>query len=129
MVLHLQAVDRYERVDGVASFVGEDASGSFGILPHHDRFMTFLTFGLARYRRADGPWEYLALPGGLLYAVDNALYVNARRYLRDLDAQRIAEALAGELLAEEQALAEMKEKVRRLEEDLLRRLLAAARER
>ena len=38
----------------VTSFVGEDASGSFGLLPRHDRFMTVLTFGLARLLLADG---------------------------------------------------------------------------
>ena len=46
--LHLFAAERHERIEAVMSFVGEDASGSFGILPQHDRFMTALTFGVAR---------------------------------------------------------------------------------
>ena len=104
--LHLYAADSYERIEEVASFVGEDDSGSFSLLARHDRFMTVLTFGLARLRRGDGAMEYLGLPGGVLYFVDNALYLSTRRYLRDTDARRIAQALAGELLQEERALAE-----------------------
>ena len=34
----------------MASFIGEDDSGSFGILAGHARMMTMLGFGLARFR-------------------------------------------------------------------------------
>jgi F-type H+-transporting ATPase subunit epsilon len=126
--LRLQAADRSEEIGDVVSFVGEDASGRFGILGRHDRFMTVLAYGLARYRRGDGHWEYLALPGGVLYFVGDTLYVTTRHYLRGPDARRVGEALTRELREEEQALADMKDKVRRLEEEMLRRLLEAARE-
>jgi len=126
--LHLYAADRYERIDEVASFVGEDASGSFGLLPRHDRFMTVLTFGLSRLRRADGAWEYLGLPGGVLYFVDNELRLSTRRYLRDTDARRIAQALTRELLEEEQAMAETRRKLHRLEAEMLKRLVELGRE-
>ncbi len=49
--LHRASAERgdcYERIDDVSSFVGEDDSGSFGLLARHDRFMTVLDFGLAR---------------------------------------------------------------------------------
>nr|MCU0843201.1 hypothetical protein [Thiobacillaceae bacterium] len=68
--LHLFAADHGEVIEDLASFTGEDQSGSFGLLAHHDRFMTALTFGLARLRFADGRHEYLGLPGGLLYFLD-----------------------------------------------------------
>jgi len=126
--LHLYAADRYERIDEVASFVGEDASGSFGLLPRHDRFMTVLTFGLSRLRRADGAWEYLGVPGGVLYFVDNELRLSTRRYLRDTDARRIAQALAGELLEEEQAMGETRRKLHRLEAEMFKRLVELGRE-
>lgn len=122
--LHLYAADRYERIDEVTSFVGEDTSGSFGLLARHDRFMTVLTFGLARLRHRDGVTEFLGLPGGVLYFTDNALHVSTRRYLRDTDARRIAQALAGELLQEERALAEVRRKLRLLEAEMLKRLIA-----
>jgi F-type H+-transporting ATPase subunit epsilon len=126
--LHLYAADRYERIDEVASFVGEDESGSFGLLARHDRFMTVLTFGLARLRHGDGATEFLGLPGGVLYFVDNALCLSTRRYLRDTDARRIAQALAGELLEEEQALAETRRKLHLLEAEMLKRLVELGRE-
>jgi F-type H+-transporting ATPase subunit epsilon len=64
----------------------------------------------------------------VLYFVDNALYLSARRYLRDTDARRIAEALAGELLREEQALVETRRKLRLLEAEMLKRLVELGRE-
>ena len=120
--LHLFAADRYERIDAVRSFLGEDASGSFGLLPRHDRFMTVLTLGLARLLLADASREYLGFPGGLLYFRDNELRISTRRYLRDTDVGRIAGALSRELLQEEQALAETRRKLHRLEAEMLRRL-------
>ena len=41
---------RSETIDGVVSFVAEDASGSFGLLAGHARIMTSLVFGLARFK-------------------------------------------------------------------------------
>ena len=45
----------HESIEGVVSFVGEDASGSFGIRAGHDRMITSLVFGLARFRLEQGP--------------------------------------------------------------------------
>jgi len=120
--LHLFAADRYERIENVASFTGEDKSGSFGLLAQHERFMTVLTFGLARLLMADGSHEYLGFPGGLLYFVGNELRISTRRYLRDTDVERIAGALTRELLEEEQALEQTRRKLHRLEAEMLRRL-------
>lgn len=121
--VHLCGADQYERLDEVVSFVGEDSSGSFGILPGHDRFMTVLVFGLARLRRDDGRWEYLGVPGGVLYFHDDALHLSTRRYLRDADPARIVDELTGGLLREEHALAEMRGKLRGLEHEMLRQMV------
>ena len=120
--LHLLAADRTEIIENVVSFTGEDKSGSFGLLARHERFMTALTFGLARLLLADGSHEYLGFPGGLLYFVDNELRISTRRYLRDTDVERIAKSLTRELLEEEQALTETRHKLHRLEAEMLRRL-------
>ena len=118
--LHLFAADRYEQISGVAGFTGEDGSGSFGLQARHERFMTTLTFGLARLLLADGSREYLGLPGGLLYFVDNELRISTRRYLRGTNANAIAGELARELLEEEQALEQTRRKLHRLEAEMLR---------
>lgn len=126
--LHLFAADRYECIDNVASFTGEDKSGSFGLLARHERFMTALTFGLARLKMADGSQQYLGFPGGLLYFIDNELRISTRRYLRDANVERIAQSLTRELLEEEQALEQTRRKLHRLEAEMLKRLAQLGRE-
>jgi F-type H+-transporting ATPase subunit epsilon len=121
-VMHLQSATQYERVDDVTSFVGEDDSGSFGILAGHARAMTLLSFGLARFRIGSRAWQYLALPGGLAYFVDGQLYLSTRRYLRGPDYEELSAALRRELRAEEDALREVKQSMRKLEEEMFRRL-------
>ena len=111
-----------ECFEHATSFVSEDASGSFGIQAHHARTMSSLVFGLARFRIADDPWQYLAMPGALLYFVDNKLTISTRRYLFDTDYQRISTALQEQLLTEEEELKSMKDSLHRMEEEVLRRM-------
>jgi len=120
-ILHLQGATSYERIEAV-EFVGEDESGSFGIMAGHERFMTSLLFGLARYRCAEGPWHYLAMPGALLYFRDNELTLTTRRYCRDTDYSRISQLLLEELVQEEESLYEVKRNLHRLEEEMMKRL-------
>lgn len=121
-VIHLQDATHHEQIDGVVSFVGQDRSGSFGILADHQRTMTMLSFGLSRYRTTDDVWHYIALPGGLLYCVDNLLTVSTRRYIRDDDITRISRALEEQLVAEEESLRTVKESLSHLEEEMFKRL-------
>jgi F-type H+-transporting ATPase subunit epsilon len=120
MVLHDAASIR--RIERVLSFVGEDASGSFGILPDHRYFMTCLELGLARFRCVEGGWQYLALTGGVLIFRENRLQLCTRRYVMDTDYERITEALTRHLLAEEDALQGMRASLAQLEHELMRRL-------
>lgn len=121
-VMHLQSATAYERLADVTAFIGQDLSGRFGILPGHERVMTSLTFGLARFRTQDGEWEFLALPGGLLYFVANTLFINTRRYLRDRDYTAIARAIDDQLLVEEATLSQLKSSLHRLEEEMFTHL-------
>lgn len=127
--LHLESTVQYEVIENVTSFVGQDDSGSFGILPGHARMMTLLTFGLARFRVAGRDWEYLALPGALAYFVDNRLHIATRRYLRGKKLERITSALREEMMAEEEALRDIRQSVRKLEEEMLTRLWKVGRAR
>lgn len=122
ITLYLNSAVRSERIDNVASFVGTDASGSFGIQPGRARFMTVLDYGLSRYRMPDGNWFHLACPGAVLNFADNQLTVNTRRYLRDPDYQRISDLLAGQLAEEEAELKSVKENLQQMEQALFRRL-------
>jgi F-type H+-transporting ATPase subunit epsilon len=120
--LHLQEATRAEKITGVTSFVGEDASGSFGILAGHSRMLTALVTGLARFRVGADAWQYLAMPGAVLYFKDNVLTLSTRRYLLDADYMRISQALQQQLLAEEEHLHAMKTSLHRMEESMLKRL-------
>ena len=121
-ILHLQSATRAERVPDVVSFIGEDASGSFGVLAGHERLLTVLGFGLARFRTSDETWHYVAVPGAVVHFVDGELFVASRRYLRGADPERIAGALREELREEEGQIGAAHEALRRLEERMLERL-------
>lgn len=118
-LLHSTGSGRFE---DVTSFVGEDASGSFGILPGHARMMTALVAGLARFRVGNDEWHYLALPGGILSGGGDRLTLCTRRYLHDTDFRRIGPLLTELQQAEEAALVGIRESLQRLEEEMLRRL-------
>jgi F-type H+-transporting ATPase subunit epsilon len=120
--LVIQDATHLERFDEVASFVGWDESGSFGLLADHERYMTVLSWGLARFRTMDGGRQYLALPGGLLYFRQNTATISTRRFLRDTDVERISRALEEQLLVEENSLRTMKQSLSRLEEEMFKRL-------
>ena len=118
-----------QRIEGVSSFVGEDASGSFGLQAGHERFMTSLVFGLARFRCGEQPWQFLALPRALAYFLDNELFLCTRRFLMDTDYSRISSQLTDQLLADEENQRSMREHMGRMEEEVLRRLWKLGRER
>ena len=122
-VLNLFDAEHEQRITGVTSFVGEDASGSFGIQPNHARFMTTLVFGLARFRLATGGWQYLALPGAVAYFNNNELTISTRHFLIDTDLERISSLLEQELIAEEEDLRATKESLHRMEQAMLKRML------
>ncbi len=52
--------------DGVLAFRGEDASGSFGILPRHADFLTNLAISVVSWERGDGTRSYCAVRRGVL---------------------------------------------------------------
>lgn len=110
------------RFEQVASFVGADPSGSFGILAGHERFVTVLAVGLARFRAADAPWRWLALPGGVAYFDRGELTIATRRSIVGDDYRAISTALEQELVAEEQTLVAIKSSLQRMEEQVLKRL-------
>jgi len=126
--LQLRDYQHQQQFDDTVSFVGEDDSGSFGILAQHTRMMTSLVFGLARFRRLEVGWTYLALPGGLVYFRDNILSIVTRRYFLDADYDRISRTLTEELLAEETKLSAIKQSLRHMEEDLLKQMWLLRRE-
>jgi F-type H+-transporting ATPase subunit epsilon len=120
--LKLQDATHIEQYEGINSFVGEDASGSFGILPGHARMMTSLVMGLSRFRIGEQDWQYIASSSALLYFYNNTLTLTCRHFLIDTDYMRISIALEQQLLEEESHLHAQKQSLRRMEEEVLKRL-------
>lgn len=127
-VLHLCDAASHRTVEEVTSFVGVDASGSFGIQANHGRFMTTLEFGLARFRRHEDDWQYLALPGGVLYFNGNELTISTRHFLVDTDIERISKLLDKQLIAEEDNLRATRLSLHRMEQAIIKQMVALQRQ-
>lgn len=117
----------HQQIDRVTSFIGMDASGSFGIQAYHARFMTILVFGLARFRQEEDNWQYLALPGGVLYFKDNQLTISTRHFLIDHDFDRISASLGEQLIAEEENLRATRLSLHRMEQAILKQMISLQR--
>ncbi len=126
-VLNLFAVDQAQRIAGVTSFVGEDASGGFGIQAHHTRFMTTLIFGLARFKRAKEDWQYLAVPSAVLYFNDNELTITTQHFLLNSDLESINSLLQQQWLSQEVEVQATRESLKRMEQAMLKRLMSLKR--
>jgi F-type H+-transporting ATPase subunit epsilon len=126
-VLNLFDATHEQRITGVTSFVGEDGSGNFGIQANHARFMTTLVFGLARFRLGITDWQYLALPGAVVYFNNNELTISTRHFLIDTDLERISTLLELQLITEEENLRATRESLHRMEQAMLKRMLTLKR--
>jgi F-type H+-transporting ATPase subunit epsilon len=122
--LQLYDAAQEQRITGVTAFIGEDASGNFGIRANHARFMTTLVFGLARFRQDEEDWQYLALPGAVLYFNNNELTLSTRRFMVDTDLDRISALLEQQFIAEEEDLRATKTSLQKMEQAMLARLRA-----
>ena len=74
--------------DGILALRAEDASGSFGILPHHADFLTSLNICVLDWKRRDGTRHYCAVRRGVLAVSGGSEIAVATR-----------EAIAGDALA------------------------------
>ncbi|WPP44496.1 F0F1 ATP synthase subunit epsilon [Pseudomonas sp. AN-1] len=62
----------------VVALRGEDASGSFGLLPGHVDYLTVLRSSVLRWRRAGGELGFCAVRGGVLSLAGGELRVACR---------------------------------------------------
>ena len=120
--LHLQDSTKYERVEDVVSFVGQDKTGKFGLMANHGRIITTLNFGLAKYKIEGENWTYIALPGGVLHFVNNALYISTRQFLVDEDYDRICDELENQIRREEVKTRSVRQSLYKMEREMFKRL-------
>lgn len=126
-VMNLFDAANHQTIENVSSFVGMDATGSFGIQANHGRFMTTMAFGLARFRGHGDEWQYLALPGGVLYFNNNVLTLSTRHFLIDNDLERISALLDRQLIAEEENLRTTRLSLYRMEQAIIKQMVSLQR--
>lgn len=126
--LHLQDAEKNQSINGLSAFIGEDKSGSFGILAGHTRMMSSLLFGLARFRIDDQAWQYLALPGALLYFNNNKLSISTERYMISDDYEQLSTRLQQQLSSELGQQKVAKKSLHQMEQELFKRLWESGRE-
>lgn len=120
--LHLCGATQSEAIPGVASFVGEDASGQFGILPGREPLVTVLASGLVRFRTDAAAWHYVALTSATLRFTGQDLYVATRRYLRGDDYRALSETLARQSADDARHRGRLRDNLRQLEQAMFERL-------
>ncbi len=107
----------------VTSVRAEDESGSFGLLPRHDRFVTVLTVSVLTYRTDDGAEHFVAVRGGTLLMMDGAtVRVATREAATSDDLAQLESAVLQRMRATEQSEADSRAAVRRLEAAAIRQL-------
>lgn len=120
--LHLQDATKYKKINNVSSFVGQDLAGKFGLKAHHERFITTLEFGLAKYKINNENWTYIALPGGVLHFVNNELFISTRQFLTDEDYAQISEMLENQIRSEENKTQNIRQSLHKMEQEMFKRL-------
>ena len=126
--LYLQDAEKSQNIAELSSFIGEDASGSFGILAGHTRMMSSLLFGLARFRIRDQAWQYLALPGALLYFNNNELSISTERFMISDDYEQLSAMFQQQLASELSKQQVAKKSLHQMEQELFKRLWESGRE-
>lgn len=119
--LHLQDATKYDKINNVSSFVGQDKAGKFGLMANHERFITTLEFGLAKFKLGSDNWTYIALPGGVLHFVNNELFISTRQYLIDQNYERISEELENRIRGEENKTQSMRQSLHEMEQEMFKR--------
>lgn len=121
--LTLASPARVQQIDAVDSFIGQDASGQFGLLGGHEPFITVLEWGLARFRSSGSTnWRYLALPGGTLRFRDDRLEIATRSFVLGDALETVRSQLEHETRVEAVRRASLRSSLDQIEQALMQRL-------
>lgn len=105
------------------ALTAQDASGSFGVRPGHEPFLTVLSPGLLQIIEADGQSRCFAVAGGVLsVAVGGAVTIATPEALSDRDPAALSAALAASRAARVQREGEQRQAMASAEVATLRRL-------
>ena len=120
--LLLNDISQALQFDAVTSFIGRDASGSFGLQAGHEAFVTCLQPGLARFRDQQQQWHYIAQPGAVVLFRNNQLQIAATQMLVSTDRDSLVTQMDAQWRAVDQQRGSMKLNITQVEQALARKL-------
>ncbi len=121
-LLSIIDIEQQLQQDDITSFVASDDSGSFGILANHAPMVTCLRPGIARYRRQQGAWLYIAQAGAVLTFRSNHLHIATPQFLHSEDHSQLVAQMDAAWHAAAQELQQDRQHVVALEQSLARKL-------
>ncbi len=120
--LRLQDAENSYECNAVESCVVADSSGQFGLLAGAEPVIAALRFGLARFKPANEPWHYVALPSGVLQFDGSTAVITTTHFLVDTDRNAMSEALDKEIAASEHAVSSTRQMITNIEHTLMKKL-------
>jgi F-type H+-transporting ATPase subunit epsilon len=102
--------------------VAADSSGQFGLLAGAEPIIAALRFGLARFKPANEPWHYVALPSGVLQFDGNQAVITTTHFLVDTNREAMSEALEKQIAAAEHAVSSTRQMITNIEHALMKKL-------
>jgi F-type H+-transporting ATPase subunit epsilon len=106
----------------VVSVVAEDASGSFGVLAHHERLVAALVPTIIRCQTRAGQVKYVAVDRGLLRKEGPELRIAARQAVVGDDYRRLEELIVERLTRLEESEARARSAFSRISLSVMLRL-------
>ncbi len=109
---------------GLRALQAEDASGSFGVLPGHARFLTSLAFSILRFERGDGTVGYCAVRRGILQVnPGDEVLVATREAVVGTDLARLTDDVLAGMAAERDLERTERAEAMRLELGAIRQII------
>jgi F-type H+-transporting ATPase subunit epsilon len=106
----------------VAAVQAQDASGRFGLLGHHEAFLTLLAPCVLSFREEGGGERYAAVDGGVLLLEDDAVSVATREAALAETLEEVADAASAMLEARRRQERTARTEFAELQTSLLREL-------
>ncbi len=89
--------------DGVEVVSAEDASGAFGIQPHHADFLTSLAVAVVSWKSRDGARHHCAVKGGVLTVSGGTVAIATREAIPGDDLATLDEVILARFHADAEA--------------------------
>lgn len=111
-------------VDEVRHVRAEDASGAFGLMPHHDEFLTVLEISVVTWRDHDDREHHVAVRGGVLtMTAGERVEIATREAQTGDDLAELERDVVARYRAEAEATATAAREATRLESAIVRQVL------